>query len=249
MHGQETSLLVALIISCSIVFLIMGYFIIANVRHHRRNRQLYKEKLSIEISTLEKERKRVAADLHDELGPMLSAVRLQIQTVNSMDKEDEAMLAQSAKYIDRILLRVRGIANDLMPSVLVRKGLVQAVEEFTNGINDTEKKLHIEFSSTSPVKMETERAVHVYRIVQEIIHNCLRHADAGLLSISIVEMDHKLLVQAVDDGKGFDADRVIKYGTGHGLSNLLSRVDMLNGYIQIKSRTGSGASITIEIPQ
>jgi two-component system NarL family sensor kinase len=97
--------------------------------------------------------------------------------------------------------------------------------------------------------MNVERAVHIYRIVQEIIHNCLRHADAGLLSISIVKEKNKLLLQAVDDGKGFEAEKVIKHGTGHGLSNLLSRVEMLNGYIYIKSKPGSGSSITIEIPQ
>lgn len=248
MHGQETSILTAVIITCAVVALIMVYFIIIMVKHQRRNRALYKEKLEVEIRTLENERKRIAADLHDELGPLLSSVRLQINCVQANEEEDKKILVKSAVHIDSILHRLREIANDLMPGVLLRKGLVPAVREFVNGLNVTHTALKIEFNATDVEIPDAGRTIHLYRITQEIIHNAIRHSGGSLLKLDYAVKGKNLVINATDNGVGFDAEEVLKKGKGLGMSNMLSRVELLHGYFHAESKANKGATINIEIP-
>jgi signal transduction histidine kinase len=209
---------------------------------------LYKEKLEIEINTLEKERKRIAADLHDELGPLLSSVRLQIACLETQDKEDLEILEASRKHIDTVLVRLREIANDLMPTVLLRKGLQEALREFINSINAGSVALKIDYEVDMPDLNDLAREIHIFRILQEIIHNAIKHSKAGKLRIRIEKKEGQLLINVQDNGQGFDADKMLASGTGHGLSNIYSRIDVLKGYIHIKSKKEKGTEISMEIP-
>src|SRR5438046_3045387 len=130
MDSNETKIYIAVLIAAVIIGIILVYFIISIIHHHRRSMVLYKEKIQVEMTTLEKERKRIASDLHDELGPLLSSVRLQIGCIESKDEDDIMIVSQSSRHIDTILDRLREISNNLMPHVLMRKGLVFAIQEF-----------------------------------------------------------------------------------------------------------------------
>jgi signal transduction histidine kinase len=94
---------------------VLIYFIVTIVRHQRRNIRLYKSKILAEITTLEKERARIASDLHDELGPILSAVKFKINSLDIHNDEDQNLLDKSNKNIDEIIRRMREISNDLLP--------------------------------------------------------------------------------------------------------------------------------------
>jgi len=248
MHGQETSLLIAVILSSVIVFLIMVYFIITIIRHQRLNSKLYKEKLHIEITTLENERKRIAADLHDELGPVLSSVRLQLSCINSENPETDGIINDSKQHIDSILNKIREIANDLMPGVLLRKGLVPAVKEFSDAVNINAGGLKVQYYADPFELNDKDKEVHIYRMIKEIIHNVIKHAQAQNIDIKMEKKNNRLFITAADNGKGFDAPVVLGNGTGMGLSNLVSRVEMLKGNIHVDSRAGKGTRINIEIP-
>jgi signal transduction histidine kinase len=226
---------------------VLVYFIITIVRHQKRNQQLYKSKILAEITTLEKERARIASDLHDELGPILSAVKFKINSLDIRSPEDQVILDKSNKNIDDIIRRMREIANNLLPNTLLRKGLAEALEETIDDFNRT-GPLHIQFAHYHLPAIEKDKAINIYRMMQEIIHNTIRHAGATQLRIECKTIRQTLVILTEDDGAGFDYIEQSRKNTGLGLRNLLSRTDVLGGNMYIESRPGKGTKYTFEIP-
>src|ERR1044072_2257014 len=103
MHPQEKELYQSVLIVVGVVGIILLYFIITIIRYQRRSLKLHKEKIQAEIDTLEKERRRIASDLHDELGPLLSAVKLQINSLNTNEPGDQEIIAKSSVHLDNII--------------------------------------------------------------------------------------------------------------------------------------------------
>src|SRR5688500_16519366 len=134
MDAQETRIYTAIVITAIVIGIIITYFIISMLRHQRRNIELHKRSLQVEIEALEKDRARIASDLHDELGPLLSAVKMKINSFELHDADDLKEAEKTNEHIDTILKRMREISFDLMPATLLRKGLVTAVCEFTEFI-------------------------------------------------------------------------------------------------------------------
>src|SRR4051812_32031607 len=116
MDAKETSFYTAVLIVSIVLGVIITYFIIAIIRQHRRSLNLYKKSIYTEITTLEKERTRMAADLHDEVGPVLSAVKLRLNSLDISNPEDQGEVQKTNEQIDRLLSRMREISFDLMPN-------------------------------------------------------------------------------------------------------------------------------------
>ncbi len=115
MYSNETALYRAILITSVIIGSIIIYFIVSVIRQQKRYRILNKKKLEAEINTVESERKRIAADIHDELGAVLSAVKLKIGNIDTVSPADEEMISQSLCHIDDIIKKIKYIANDLTP--------------------------------------------------------------------------------------------------------------------------------------
>jgi signal transduction histidine kinase len=247
MDTQETTTYHAVLIAAAVIGSIIIYFIISLIRQQRRHRLLYKAKLAAEINTLEKERARIAADLHDELGPTLSAAKFKLSSIESLVNHDEKMRADAIGYIDTILCQVRNIANGLMPNTLLRNGAFAAIEEFIDHMA-ANSNLHIRFSNTVNTEILQNYQVHIYRIVQEIVHNTIKHAVATELRVEIFTDKNKLIIAAADNGNGFSLNKINKQNSGQGINNLRNRVDLLSGEIHIKSNYRKGTQFLIEIP-
>jgi len=247
MDSHETKIYTAILIAAGILAILLLFFFITIIRHQRKNLELHKQKLLAEITTLEKERKRVATDLHDDLGPLLSAVKLQISSVNIPDADDREIIDKSGKHIDELLIRIREIANDLMPQALERKNFIVALREFTDRINlSNSLKIKYQVDSEEP-PLEKIKEIHIYRIVQEIIHNSIKHSQARLVEIKIFCSGKTLNIFIKDDGKGFRQEDYVSQ-RGHGLRNILSRVELLEGEMFLQTNPGKGVDYTIEIP-
>jgi two-component system, NarL family, sensor kinase len=247
MDTQEAKIYTSVLIAAIVLAIIIGYFIVSIISHHRRTLKLHKEKIQAEIVTLENERKRMATDLHDEFGPVLSAVKMQINSVET-DDEDAELIEKASGHIDNMLHRIREISNNLMPTALIRKGFVTAVKEFADNINQT-GKLHIVYQQpTTEVALDANKEIHLYRIVQEIIHNAIKHAQASEVTIAIKQNEQSLLLDITDNGKGFNQMEVAKTSLGHGLGNILNRVEILHGAMYVDSKPGKGVKYNIEIP-
>jgi len=247
MDAQETSIFSAVLITSIVLAVVLIYFIITIVRHQRRNQQLYKLKILAEITTLENERARIAADLHDELGPILSAVKFKINSLDIHSEDDQVILDKSNKNIDDIIRRMREISNDLLPNTLLRKGLIASLEESIDNLKKT-NTLDIIFIHHEVPDLTKEKAISIYRIIQEIIHNTIKHANASELKIEFTINKRNLVILTEDNGKGFDYIQQSKENAGLGLRNLLSRTDVLGGNMYIESRTAKGTKYTFEIP-
>ncbi len=246
MDTNETQVYLAILIAAAVTGVVLVYFIIQVIRQHRKTAALNKKRIEVEIGALEDERKRIAADLHDELGPLLSSVRLQIGCVNLSTEQDQQVMQRASKYIDTILSRIRHISTDLMPQVLLRKGLVRAVEEFTDNLNQT-GAIRIGFRHHGLPELPVESAIHLYRIIQEFIHNTLKHAGANELDLELYGAGKKLILDMKDNGKGMGETEPGK-GSGLGLINMARRVEILQGDLYPEGIPGKGTRFRIEIP-
>ncbi len=247
MHPEEDKFYTAVAIAASILGVIILYFIASMIRHQRRNVADYKNKIKAEISTLENERKRIATDLHDELGPLLSAVRIQINHLQAPSEQDKKVISFANKHIDDILSKTREISYNLLPNTLVRKGLFKAVEEYIVKLNDVHD-LKIVYRNNAHIKFDEQSEINIYRIIQEVIHNTIKHAKATQLVIEFKKQADQLTLTTVDDGIGFDFQQIADLHTGLGLWNLQSRAEVLNANFQRIAEAGKGTMYVFEIP-
>jgi signal transduction histidine kinase len=241
------TLLLSLIISVIII-----YFFASIIRYHRRYMKLQREKIFAEITIRENERKRIANDLHDSLGPLLSAVKLNISSVDIEHPSDKEILDKTAGYLDEIIGSMRRISHDLLPNTLERKGLLEAIREFIGQVNvrqgNVKQVLNIQLYVVKEIQVPREKEIHIFRMIQEIVHNTLKHAQAGNLQIGFSEEGGHLLCLTKDDGKGFDKEKVLAASQGLGLRSLESRCEILNGVLSLDSIPGGGTNYFIKIP-
>lgn len=247
MHPEEDKFYTAVAIAASILGAIILYFIATMIRYQRRNVASYKSKIKAEISTLENERKRIATDLHDELGPLLSAVRIQINHLSSPSEQDKKVILFANKHIDDILSKTREISYNLLPNTLVRKGLFKAVEEYIGKLKDVHE-LNIVYRNNTDIALDNQVGINIYRIIQEVIHNTIKHAKAKQLVIEFKKYDGQLILTTVDNGIGFDFQHIADQHTGLGLWNLQSRAEVLNASFQRITEAGKGTMYVFSIP-
>ena len=246
MDAKETSLYTAVLIVSVVIGTIITYFIISIVRQHRRSLQLYKQSIQTEITTLEKERVRMAADLHDEVGPVLSSIKLRIGSIDVLTVDDQLEIEKTSLQIDNLIKRMREISFDLMPNSLIRKGLPEALGEFIDYCSKN-GDLEIKFSYT-PLTITRQQSINLYRIVQEVIHNTRKHAKANRLQIELKQEKQLIVLATNDNGVGFNYHDKVKDAGGMGLHNLLSRTEMMGGKMFIDSKKGRGTTYIFEIP-
>jgi signal transduction histidine kinase len=222
-------------------------FIISIIKYHRSYIRLQKERIHAEITIQENERKRIANDLHDSLGPLLSSVKLNINSVDVPDEKDREIIHKAGVHIDEIIKSLRQISYNLLPNTLERKGLTEAIKEFTDHINE-KHPLHIEFHIIKNVKLPKEKEIHLFRMIQEIVQNTLKHAKAKNMQIGMTAEDGFVLILTKDDGKGFDVSKAKEDSGGLGLKSLESRKEILNGQLVIESTKQMGTNHFIKIP-
>jgi len=246
MDAQETSFYTAILIVSVVVGVIIIFFITSIIRQQRRTVRLYKQSLLTEITTLEKERSRMAADLHDEVGPLLSAIKLRVGSLDIHGEEDEEEVRKTEVQIDNLIKRMREISFDLMPTSLTRKGFAPALSEFIEYCSKS-SLLKINFRFTD-IRLTQPQAINLYRIVQEIIHNTMKHAEAAELQIELRQESDKIILATKDDGKGFNYDEKSNEAKGLGLQNLLRRTEIIDGKMFFESKKGKGTTYIFEIP-
>lgn len=198
------------------------------------------------ISAQEKERKRIAQDLHDEVGAMLSVVKL---NVGRIEKKSEEMVAkklanETKTYLDEVITQVRRISRSLLPPSLEKLGLYFALEELANWVNKAEQ-LKIEcWKSGEQFRFDSKKELAVFRIVQELLNNAIKHSEASMIYINArFSPNNNLMISVTDNGKGFVLKD--KMNQGLGLKNLESRSQIMNANFKMKSTPGKGTTAII----
>jgi len=197
----------------------------------------------------EHERSRIAKDLHDGVGQMLSVVKIGVSAVQEqligIVPEEAAHLHESIVLLDYAVQEVRSVSHQLMPVALKQLGLSAAIQDICSSVTaSTAMTIDTELSALE-LRMDAVQELTLYRIVQELLNNTLKYGDAKRISIQALREESALLVMYEDDGRGFDlhANRV-----GIGLNNIMSRAAMLGGTVELHSTPGEGMAATIDIP-
>jgi signal transduction histidine kinase len=222
--------------------------------HHQRIQELETEKkLEATEAVLkgeEQERARLAKDLHDGLGGMLSGIKYSFNTMKGnliMTPENQQAFDRSMDMLDSSIKEMRRVAHNMMPEALVKFGLDAALKDYCNDI-DGSGALHVSYQSYGLEQAEIDQtmAITLYRIVQELVNNALKHAAAKTAIVQVTKTGQTISVTVEDDGKGFDPAISDRSG-GIGWSNIRNRVEFLKGKLDIRSEADKGTSVHIEI--
>ncbi|WP_276497405.1 sensor histidine kinase [Pontibacter litorisediminis] len=229
------------------------------LQHQEQLRQLQSVKqqqvLEATLHAQEEERRRVARDLHDEVGAMLSLVRLNLhQMVSQAECKDDKMQenAQHMKQqLDEVLGSVRRISHDLMPVVLEKLGLAQALEALRKALAASGKMELVISCNDKTKRLKPQHELLLYRMVQELLNNTIKHAKATQVSINLQFTPSETSLVYMDNGVGFDMAAMQQekaMSGGLGIMSLQSRAALLNGSITITSAPGAGTTASISVP-
>ncbi|MDI3322588.1 tetratricopeptide repeat-containing sensor histidine kinase [Pinibacter soli] len=208
------------------------------------NKQIEIEKLNAAISGEERERTRIARDLHDGIGGMLAVSKMNFeisrQNVEAQHRED---FQDGIKLLEQAASELRKTAHNMMPQILLEEGLVDAVKYFCDGVaKSNAPDISFQIFGT-PKKFAPEFELAIYRIVQELIHNVIRHADAKNAIVQFNFHETSFTVTVEDDGIGMSTEEGIK---GMGMRSIQDRITTNHGTISIESRKNEGTSVYLE---
>lgn len=246
MYPEETGFYHAILTGALVLVAFVTSFVIIILYYQKRKFSLHKTRVRSEINALEKERARIAGDLHDDLGASLSAIKLKLQCLEMHNEKEMRVVADSESYIDEAMIKLKRISFNLMPRVLERKGLRQALGELIGMIEQT-IQIKIRFRYNCPA-LNKEQTIHIYRIVQEVLNNIVKHAEATTATVELRKIKNKISLQITDNGTGFDKDDVIKTAGGQGLQNIMARADVLGAKMFLHTTPGQGVDYLFQIP-
>jgi len=197
----------------------------------------------------EQERTRLAKDLHDGLGGMLSGIKHSFGNMKQnliMTPDNHQAFERSMDMLDSSIKEMRRVAHNMMPENLLKFGLDVALRDFCIDISaNTPLQVNYQSMGLTDVLLEQTKSIGIYRIVQELIHNSLKHASAQTALVQISKTDNLIAVEVEDDGVGFNINE-LKRAKGIGWSNIQNRVDFLYGKLDVQSEPGKGTSVHIE---
>lgn len=254
------------------IIVLLGIFIYYHIRLLRQNKVIADQKIEIKENKIlelereksylaarsvmegeEAERSRLAGDLHNGLGGLLSGLKLDLSAMKEnsvISRENVGSFNHALSLLDTSISELRRIAHNLMPETLIHYGLKTALEDFCLQVSPAGKpEINVRFFGDE-IRYTKELELTMYRIIQELINNSLKHASASLITIQVFSEPQRLVAQVIDNGCGFDTSVSPNARKGKGLENIYNRVTAINGKLDIWSQPGEGTetSIEIEIP-
>ena len=263
---RQDRLILLTLIGFTFTIIIVSFFL---VRSNRQKQLLYRREKELKETRIkemeaeqhllvtkavlegqEEERARLSRDLHDGLGGMLSGIRLSLNNlmeVLARKKEDIQLCERSMDMLDGSIRELRTIAHNLMPESLIKFGLDTSVNDLCERVNSN-ASIQVNYQSVGmdAYHADNEVIITIYRIIQELINNILKHASAKNIYVQMVSQDSELEVTVEDDGIGFNV-KDLENSTGIGWKNIQNRVDYLRGKVDIRSETGKGTTVILHI--
>lgn len=246
----------AWIIICGIVVFMVVVLIFFVALYRKRHNFFLKEKELLEIrhsqilmeSQLELQENiftQISREIHDNIGQLLSLVRLNINTLDL--KNLEAKLAFTDQLLGRAIDDLRHLSHNLNTSYILEAGLVLAVGKLLESLERTGQFTVSYAPNDVQLELEEEKIIIVFRIIQEIINNIVKHANARLVECKMERMSEGARITITDDGRGFDTAVLDKPGSGLGISNMFERAKLIPATIHISSTLEKGTTFTITL--
>lgn len=198
------------------------------------------------IAGQEKERQRIANDLHDDLGGLMATVKLHFNALK--DKDSPELFDKTNSLIEEAYQKVRTVAHAKNSGVIAKQGLLKAVENMAEKITAS-NKLYIEVLDHGlDNRLENSLELTLFRIIQELITNVIKHAEATEATIHLTNHEDSINIMVEDNGKGFNPSQITKTNKGMGISSIDKRIEHLEGYLTIESEENKGTTVIIDIP-
>jgi len=238
------------IIVSGIMLFILKYYLrrqklLHEIRHLEEEKKILAAKSLIEGQ--EDERKRISIELHDGLGVLISAAKLHVSSINPMDSKSDVLLSKANNLLQQASVDVRKISHNMMPGLLTKFGIFEAIRDLVDNINElAELKASLSVSGTEG-RLPENTEIMIYRIIQELINNTLKHAKAKSIVIAMKILPDHIDIRYEDDGVGFDKETTLAKKT-IGLQSIQSRISFLDGSLNMKSDHGEGIVFLIKIP-
>ncbi len=199
----------------------------------------------------EKERRRIAQDLHDGVGQLLSAAKLNLSNLESklkdQNEEQHIAMQNALSLLDDSVKEVRAVSHNMMPNTLIKLGLASAVREFITKLgNAPTLKVDLEIVGLDN-RLDNQVETVLYRVIQEIVNNIIKHAKASQISMQLIRHDTELNVMIEDNGIGFDSSKIDDF-EGLGLKGIKTRIELLEGAVHFDSVVGRGTTVIIDVP-
>lgn len=259
MDTSESTLTLQIIIIGMVVLFVLAlgvivFFIIYQKRlfaqqqkHQRIEAEYQRELLQIAIQSEERERTRIGKELHDDVGALLTTTKLYLSQISPEASPEKIQTTTEKMYslFETMIKGVRSISQDLRPVILEKLGLVEAVKSLVTTVNEANVVV-VSFEDFSRNTVSKENELNVYRIIQELINNTLKHANAKEISILFKNERTNFIIIYKDDGIGFHP-KELQGKKGIGLKNIESRLSVLSGSFQYKE-VSKGIQLTIHIP-
>lgn len=264
---QRRSFYIGALFLAIAALLVVGWLIQKNSLRKQKLLTSEKELKEQQIQTLEKEREllstqalmqgqeaersRLAKDLHDGLGGILTGTKYSLSNMKQnmiITADNAAAFEKTMDMLDLSIAELRRVAHNMMPESLLKLSLNDALDDYCQQVNNS-GALPVTYQSFDIDRLEADDTVKitVFRVVQELINNVVKHAKAASAMVQITFKEGILGIAVEDDGEGFDAHN-LTYGEGMGYRNIKSRIDFLKGNMDIRSQTGKGTSVLIKIP-
>jgi signal transduction histidine kinase len=248
--GGELTLKVV-VIAMAVVFILSLFVILFFIVYQRRllsqQKAYQKDLLKAVIDSQEQERNRIARELHDDIGAMLTTTRLysgQISTDLPTEKFD-TVKTKINDLFEEMITSTRRISQDLRPVILEKLGLIEGLQSLVDTFNDA-GELEVRFAAIVNQSIGKDNELNLYRIIQEMLANTLKHAQANIADISLLEENGNLVMNYKDDGQGMDKSKH-EQEKGIGLKNMESRVTISGGKLRFID-SEKGVHIQVEIP-
>ena len=229
-------------------------------RYRLRQKNRYQQQLNRQQNELfnaiavtqDQERKRIAEDIHDSLGSILSAAKLKLSALKEshpwLSEEQVEKYQVTLQLLDEASSELRSISHNIMPATLSKLGLVAALRNLINTIS-SHSGMQISFSTHDfDERVDEKTEMSIYRIVLELINNVVKHAAADKVTVQLIRYPDYINITVEDNGKGFDYSKALEEKNGIGLGNILSRVDYMKGSINVDAVPGRGTTVIIDVP-
>lgn len=253
---RNTTVIIAILVVL-IAALVIGYVMnrlkTTRTLAAQQAEQFEKEKEVVSLQSMlvaqEEERKRIALDLHDGIGIILSTARIKLSRLerNLQESERQTVVRHSEDLIDRASQELRRVAQDMMPAVLTKLGLIEGIEDLMERLKGS-NGIDVSFTYNDyETRFSGKAEVTIFRVIQELLNNGIKHSKAGKINLDVHSSKTGLIIKYTDNGVGFDARKFGEKG-GLGLKSIGSRVKFMSGTMEVKSSPGMGTSYIINIP-
>ncbi len=261
---KRTKALSTVIIAGALLLLFLALFIIINFkRKHQLLRQakqlqekrigeMEKQQQLVAMQSVlkgqEEERSRLARDLHDGVGGLLSGIKLSLAGIRGnvyLPEQSGQSVNNVIVQLDQSITELRRVSHNMMPEALIRYGLGEALENYCANIN-VAGGIKVQLQTYGlELRLEQSTEIMLYRIVQELLNNVVRHAHARNVLVQLIRKQDRFSLTVEDDGIGFDIAQMDK-PTGAGMANVKARAEYLGGAVDVQSAPGQGTSVNVE---